>query len=131
MSDQIADMFSRLRNGYTARQEEVKMPWSKMKEALARILVKNHYLEKMTTKKSQVGKQKDLVLKLKYQNREPALTTIVRLSKPGCRLYIQGKKIKPVKSGLGINLISTPAGVMTGKEARTKKLGGELIGQVW
>jgi small subunit ribosomal protein S8 len=131
MTDPIADMFTRIRNGYLANQMQVLMPWSKFKETVARLLAKEDFLQKVAVKKSPKIKEKKLQLTLKYINRQPAVTEIERISKPSRRFYQKSKMIRPFKSGLGVNLISTPKGVMTGKQAQKEKLGGEIIGKVW
>ena len=126
MTDSISDLFTRIRNGYQARQKLILMPWSKKLATVAKILVREGYLKEATSQD-----EKTLRLVLKYENRQPVMSGIKRVSKPGRRLYLKSKAIKLVKSGLGISLISTPKGMMTGLQARQKNLGGEIIGEVW
>ena len=127
MTDPIADMLTRIRNGYTVRKSEVNMPFSNIKMAIAEILVREGYLEK--TEKSIDGRQ--LVLTLKYINKAPAVHEINRLSKPGNRCYVGKGEIKQVLNGLGVSIISTPRGLMTNREATAAALGGELICEVY
>ena len=128
MTDPIGDMLTRIRNGYLARKKMVKVPYSRIKEQMAEILVKEGYLAKLKVRSE---KFKILELGLKYEGKKPALTSIERVSKPGLRIYSPAKKIKQVCSGLGLSILSTSAGLMTNKEARKKNLGGEIICQVW
>lgn len=127
MTDPIADMLTRIRNGYTVRKSEVNMPYSKIKMAIAEILAKEGYLAKV--EKSEDGRQ--LVLALKYVNKTPAVHEINRLSKPGNRCYVGKDEIKQVLNGFGLSIISTPRGLMTNREAREAAVGGELICEVY
>lgn len=128
MSDPIGDMITRVRNSYLAVQQEVSLPYSRVKENIAQILLKEGFLKKVAVE----GKEpKVLVLTLKYKGKEPAVTHIERISRSGRRIYVGTKKIQTVLSGLGISIFSTPVGIMTGREAKQKKLGGEIICQVW
>lgn len=125
MTDPIADFLIRIKNGYRAGKGVVTVPSSKVKQKLAQILLKEGFLAKVQKKAG------DLELTLKYEGREPALTEVKRISKPGRRVYSQANKIPQVRRGYGITLISTPKGLMTGALAKKKNLGGEVIGQVW
>ncbi|MBI5465606.1 30S ribosomal protein S8 [Candidatus Gottesmanbacteria bacterium] len=140
LSDPIADFLSRIKNGYLAKKKEITVPFSKIKENLAKILVEEGYLsngkwqsaQKRVPAESANGKsKKELVLTLKYEKKKPALTDIKRVSKPGLRIYVDKTKIPKVLGGLGITIVSTPKGLMTDKEARKKGLGGEIICKVW
>jgi small subunit ribosomal protein S8 len=124
-----ADFLTRIRNGYQAGLSELIMPHSKFKEAVAKILAKHAFLGEVAVKT--VDKQKRLVLRLKYRGRQPAITSLITISKSGQRVYKGREQIPPVKKGYGITLISTSKGIMAGREARQLKLGGEIIGQVW
>lgn len=130
MTDPIGDMLTRIRNGYAVRQRQVKVPYSVIKEKLAQILVKEGYLKEVVTegKKTQ---EKKLVIKLKYHRQEPALDHIERISKPSLRIYLQAKELKPFRGGFGMRILSTSQGLMTGREAKKKNLGGEVICQLW
>lgn len=130
VSDPIADMLTRIRNGYLVKKKTVETPYSKIIQKIAEILVREKFLAKIEIQgKSPV--EKKIVLHLKYQDKKPALTGIKRISKPGLRIYTKTDKIPSVRLGVGITIISTPAGLMTDREARKKKLGGEIICQVW
>lgn len=124
-NDSLADFLTRIKNGYLARKKEVVIPWSKTKEVLTTILIKEGYLEKSELKK------RDLVIGLKYDKKRPSLTDIKRISKPGLRIYAKKTKIPRVLSGLGLTILSTSKGLMTNKQAKEKGLGGELICKVW
>ncbi len=129
LTDAIADMLTRIRNGYLAKKAEVSAPYSKIKEKTVDILVENQLLEKVEVK----GKDKDKHIKmsLKYVDGKPAITKIIRVSRPGKRVYQKSKDLPLVLSGLGIAIVSTPKGIMTVKEAKKENLGGEVICQVW
>lgn len=128
MSDPIADMFSQIKNAYQARHQTVELPYSQVKQAIAKLLVKTGFLASVKTR----GRPfKRLHLELKYVDGQPALTMIRRVSKPSRRVYLQAKDLRPVNYGLGVSIISTSAGMMTGGQAKKKKLGGEVIGEVW
>lgn len=128
MSDPIADLLIRIKNGYLAKKKLVEVPWSKILEGIAKILKGGGYLKKVEVKED---KFRALVLNLKYVKGCPALTNVKRISKPGVRRYVKAKNIKPVLNGLGIMIVSTPQGLMSGKEAKKKGLGGEILAEVW
>ena len=127
--DPIADLFTRIRNGYMAHHEEVEAPYSKMKESVLDVLARGRFIEvyKIEDRKG----RKVCVITLRYEGKRPAVARIERASTPGRRLYIGSKDIPSVLGGMGIAILSTPAGIMTGKEARAKKVGGEFLGRVW
>jgi len=126
ISDPIGDMLTRIRNAYLARHRKVELPYSKINERLGEILIKEAFIKKMEKADSS-----HLILTLSYNHKVPAVIQINRVSTPGRRVYQKSSEIKNVRSGLGIQIISTSKGLMTGKEARRQKLGGEVIGQVW
>jgi len=126
MVDPISDMLTRIRNAQKAEHKSVIMPLSKIKLEIAKILKKEGYIEEL--KKSDKKEKKLLEINLKYP---AAINEIKRISKPGQRVYIKADKIKPVKNGYGISIISTPKGLMTGKEAKKAGLGGEVLLEVW
>jgi len=130
ISDPIADMLTRIRNGYLVRKKTVEVPYSQIKEEMAKILMKEKFLAK-TEVQGEKPAEKKIVCQLKYEGKKPALTDIKRISKPGLRFYAKANKIPPVRLGFGISIVSTPAGLMTDREARKKNLGGEVICQVW
>ena len=125
VSDPIGDFLIRIKNGYLARKKKVTAPFSKIKEKLAKILVDSGYLAELKRDKNK------LIVRLRYPEGKPALEEVRRISKPGCRIYKKRKEIKPVRSGFGMAIISTPKGLMTDKEARKKNLGGEVICEIW
>lgn len=130
MTDPIADMLTRIRNAYTARREEVEMPFSKTKLSIAEILEREGYIKRFDVAK---GESYDtLKIFLKYgPNREQLINGIKRISKPGLRIYTKNEDIPRVLGGLGIAIISTSKGVLTDREAREKNVGGEVIAYVW
>lgn len=125
-TDPIADMLTRIRNGIMSGKTEIEVPYSKLKSAIAEILQANGYLGKVTV--TQEGSFKQLKLQL---NGDSQPESLVRVSKPGRRIYAKANEIPSVRTGKGIVILSTPAGIMTGKEARTKGVGGELICKVY
>jgi small subunit ribosomal protein S8 len=127
-TDPIADMFTRIRNAIAVNKHEVSMPHSKIKEAVAKILADSGFLTSVSVNGNGL---KTLNITINTEDANAAITEIERLSKPGRRLYVNADKIPTVKRGRGIVIISTSSGVMTGKEAKAKRLGGELIGQVY
>ena len=129
MTDPLADFLTRIRNGYRAQRKVVVAPYSRIKEEIGKILVKQGYLKKMEVE----GKRptKVLLLTLRYKGKEPILRGIERISKPGLRIYTKAGKIPSVRWGPGVVILSTSQGLMTDKEARKKKIGGEIICQVW
>lgn len=130
MTDPIADMLTRIRNGHQARMETVDVaPYSKVKAEIAKILKAEGYIENYKTEGE--GIEKKLVITLKYANGQPVISGLKRISKPGLRVYAKGNEIPRVLNGLGIAIISTSDGMMTDKEARKKHVGGEVIAYVW
>jgi small subunit ribosomal protein S8 len=129
-SDPIADMLTRVRNALRARHQKVDVPASKMKMELARILKEEGYI--LNYKMAEDGAQKAIRIYLKYTPaNQPAISTIERVSRPGCRVYVGSNEIPRVLGGLGINILTTPRGLMTGRDARKENVGGELICQIW
>jgi small subunit ribosomal protein S8 len=125
-TDPIADMLTRIRNGLHARHQRADMPASKLKIEVARILKEEGYISNF--KIAEEGKKRVLKVFLRYDNDgESVITTIERVSKPGRRVYIGATEIPKVMGGLGINILTTPRGVMTGKTARKSRVGGELL----
>ena len=128
-TDPIADLFTRIRNGYMARLPEVEVPHSRMNDALLSVLRQGHFVDSVeyTERKG----RKLAIVQLRYEGKRPAVTRIERVSTPGRRAYIGAKEIPSVLGGMGIAILSTPAGVITGKEAKAKQVGGEFLGRVW
>lgn len=130
ITDPIADMLTRIRNGLIAKHNVVEMPYSKMKRAIADILVNEGFIAKAETVGE--GIEAKIVVTLKYGPKgEKVITNLKRISKPGLRIYCNADKLPRVLGGLGIAIISTSQGVMTCKEAREKHIGGEVLAYVW
>ena len=130
MTDPIADMLSRLRNASSAAHEDVLIPASRIKESIARILVDEGYVEAYEV--VQNGSHPNIKIRLRYsEERESAIAGIRRVSKPGRRVYKGAMELPRVLGGLGVAIVSTSQGVMTDKQARRSKVGGEIIAYVW
>ncbi len=133
MTDPISDMLVQIKNAQAVGKEQVVLPFSKVKFRIAEILKTAGYLSTVErrNKKAQKAEHEYLYLTLKYQDNQGALNGVKIISKPSRRLYIKAKEIKPVRSGFGLAIISTPKGIMDSKEARKSGLGGEIICEVW
>ena len=129
VSDPIADMLTRIRNANQLRYKEVEMPTSKMKEEIARILKEEGYISNYKVKEEKP--QSKLVLSLKYDKKTRVITGLRKISKPGLRVYAKADEIPSVLNGLGIAIVSTSKGVMTGRDAKNKSLGGEVLAYIW
>jgi small subunit ribosomal protein S8 len=129
VSDPIADMLTRIRNASRARHTEVSMPASKTKLAIARILKDEGFIEDFW--EGQSGTHKDITIRLKYVGKVPVVSGLKRISKPGLRVYAAKTEIPRVLGGLGIVIVSTSQGIMTGAQARKGQLGGEVLAYVW
>jgi small subunit ribosomal protein S8 len=129
-SDPIADMLTRVRNALAARHPKVDVPASKVKVEIARILKEEGYVQ--AYKVAEDGPKKVIKIYLKYgQDNAPTISHIERVSRPGCRVYVGRKGIPRVLGGLGINILTTPRGVMTGRHAHQQGVGGEVLCQLW
>jgi small subunit ribosomal protein S8 len=128
MIDPIADMLTRIRNAGRALLPTVAMPHSKVKEGLAHILKKEGYVAEVTVEGTV---KKSLKLRLKYEGKKCVIEGLKRVSKPGPRNYVGATEIPRVRGGLGVAVVSTSEGIMTGMEARKKNIGGELLCYVW
>ena len=128
MTDPIADMLTRIRNAQMAKKSRVEFVFSKMKKAVADILVAEGYLEKAEKIEGTPAK---LFLGLKYFDKEPAIHSIKRESRPGHRRYCKASELPNVVNGYGVAIVSTPQGIMTNKAARLAKMGGEVICSVY
>src|SRR4051794_18953211 len=129
-SDPIADMLTRVRNALIARHQKVDVPASKLKAEIARILREEGYIINFKLAEEGPGKVIKIYLKYTPQN-APAIAHIERISRPGCRVYVGSKEVPKVLGGLGISILTTPRGVMTGRTARKEGVGGEVLCQVW
>ena len=125
MHDPIADMLTRIRNGQRARKQSVFMPFSKLKEAIAKVLKEEGYIESYTVENRE--NKPTLTVELKYYAGEPVIELIKRVSRPGLRVYRGTKDIPSVMNGLGVVIMSTSKGVMTDRKARAHDIGGELL----
>lgn len=131
MSDPIADMLTRIRNANTAKHDTVSIPSSKMKLAIADILVKEGYITKYDLVDDGNFKAINITLKYGADKNEKIITGLKRISKPGLRVYANREELPKVLGGLGIAIISTNQGVITDKEARKNNIGGEVLAFVW
>ena len=130
VTDPIADMLTRIRNANAMRYKEVEIPSSKVKVEIAKILKNEGFINDYKIKKNNV--QDIIVLSLKYgDNKERVITGLKRISKPGLRVYAKSEEIPRVLNGLGIAIISTSKGIMTGKDAKNANLGGEVLAYIW
>lgn len=128
MTDPISDMLTRLRNANQSLLPDIELAHSKMKESIAHILKREGYITECSVEGSKI---KTLKLKLKYQGRKGVITGLRRVSSPGLRRYAGATEIPRVLGGMGVAIVSTPKGVMTGVEAQKKNLGGELVCFIW
>ncbi len=128
MTDPISDMLSRIRNANRALLPNVEMPHSRMKESIVGILKREGYISDFSVE----GKTgRTLKLKLKYQGKKSVIEGLRRVSSPGLRRYVGATEIPRVRGGLGVAVLSTSEGVMTGRQARKKNIGGELLCYIW
>jgi small subunit ribosomal protein S8 len=131
MTDPIADMLTRIRNATMARHDRVEMPHSRLKEHVAGVLKSEGYIDDVRASEGGV-EPKTLTLVLRYgRDRQSAIDGVRRVSTPGRRVYVRHDRIQRVCSGMGISILSTSRGVMTDREARRQRVGGELLCEVW
>jgi small subunit ribosomal protein S8 len=128
MSDPISDMLTRIRNAGRALLPAVELPHSRMKESVAKILKTEGYVADVAVEGNAIKKLK---IRLKYQGKKNVIEGLKRVSRPGLRRYVGATEIPRVLSGMGVSILSTPEGVMTGAQAKKKNLGGELLCYVW
>jgi small subunit ribosomal protein S8 len=130
LSDPIADMLTRVRNAIRARHPKADVPASRLKIEIARILKEEGYIA--TYKVVEEGVRKTIRIYLKYgTDNTPVISAIERVSRPGCRVYVGQTEIPRVLGGMGINILTTPRGVMTGRDAHKEHVGGEILCRVW
>ena len=130
VTDPIADLLTRMRNANQMRYNEVVVPSSNLKLEIVKILKAEGYITDYKVEKGQV--QDNIVITLKYgKNKERVISGLKRISKPGLRVYAKAEEIPTVLNGLGISIVSTSKGIMTGKEARKENLGGEILAYIW
>ena len=126
MTDPLADLLIRIKNAQSSKHKTTLVPYSRLKESLVKILITNNYLTDYQVEGNQAA-EKNLNLTLKYVRKQPAVAQIKRISKPGVRHYVNQFNIKKLTIGRGLVIISTSQGMMTTKEARKQRLGGEII----
>lgn len=135
VSDPIADMLTRIRNAVMAGHQTVSVPNSKLKSSIAQILEQEGFIESFEQVNVENSPSKNILLKLKYvgerRARKPVISGIERVSRPGRRVYASRKDIPWVRSGIGVAIVSTPKGVMTGTRARQLGVGGEVLCKIW
>lgn len=131
MTDPIADILTRIRNAVHARKQTCLIPASRQAESLLKIIKDAGYIKSFVREQNDV--QDTFVVSHKYlgKNLKPVLTRIERVSRPGCRIYCGYRDLRPLLGGLGLSILSTPLGIMTDSEARSKKVGGEILCQIW
>lgn len=125
VNDPVGDFLARTRNAVLARHREVRAPYSKLREDIAQVLKKEGYIEKVKKGKN------ELVVTLAYKRRQPLITGLRNVSRPGLRVYRKVKDLRQPLGGAGVAIVSTPQGVMSSREAKKKGLGGEVLGEVW
>jgi small subunit ribosomal protein S8 len=130
MTDPIADLLTRIRNGAQARKEQVDVPWSKLKGHIVDVLTAEGFLKEHSS--IEQDGRRILRIWLKYDtHNKPVISGLTRVSKPSLRIYVGARNIPSIRYGLGINILSTPAGILTDREARKRNIGGELMCCVW
>lgn len=131
VTDPISDLLTRLRNAQSARHDSCAIPASGLKESILKILKDEGFIKSYVRQESKP--QDTLVAFLRYtgKQRKPILNNLKRVSKPGCRIYRPYRDIRPILSGLGFSILSTPKGVLTDREARKQKVGGEVLCEIW
>ena len=129
-TDPIADLLTRIRNANRARKDWTDVPWSKLKEAIAKVLVEEGFLREVAVNEAEG--RKVLRVSLRYDEfRRPVLSGIRRVSRPSLRVYVGSREIPQIRKGLGVSLLSTPKGVLTDRAARKDNVGGEVLCSVW
>ena len=132
MTDPIADMFTRIRNANTAMHDDVSMPSSKLKETLAELLKSEGYITDYAVTDNPNGPGRVLSIDMKYSpERKRVISGLTRVSKPGLRVYRKSNEVPRVLGGLGVAVLSTNRGLMTDREARRRRIGGEVLAYVW
>lgn len=129
MHDPIADMLIRIKNGGYANKETVEMPFSLLKESIAKVLFAEGFITSYAKKGKKI--QKTLEVGIAYEGKTPRVSDVLRMSKPSRRFYIKNDEIKQVRNGHGLMVLSTPKGIMTGDEAKKSQVGGEALFKIW
>jgi small subunit ribosomal protein S8 len=132
MTDPIADMFTRIRNGAEARHDAVEVPWSRINEKIAQLMVEEGYLRESRRAKAKTRSGEVLRIQLKFDAAKNSIIAgLRRVSRPGLRVYVGYREIPLIRRGLGVSILSTPKGIVVDREARKAKMGGELICSIW
>lgn len=129
MTDSISDTLTRIRNAQAVKRQTVIIPFSKLRMSLVKVLVKEGWLESVETRGRKI--KKNIEVKLKYEQGEPFISRLKRISKPGQRIYLKKNQLRPVRQGYGLAVISTSRGLMSDKQAKNKGLGGEILCEVY
>lgn len=130
MSDPLGDMLTRIKNGQHAKKLVIECPHSNLRESVCKVLQDEGFIRGFKTEE-QDNNKKNLIIELKYDEGQPVIRELKRISKPGRRVYSKIKDLQPVKNGLGVSVISTPQGVMTDHKARNENIGGEVLCQIF
>ena len=130
MTDPIADLLTRIRNGAHARKEQVDVPWSKLKVRVVEVLIAEGFLKEQSVIEQDGHKVLRVWLRYDAQNRS-VIGGLKRISRPSLRVYVGAQEIPAIRRGLGVNILSTPAGLLTDREARKRNIGGEIVCSVW
>jgi small subunit ribosomal protein S8 len=132
MTDPIADLLTRIRNAMRAGKDSLEVPGSRVKESLVKVLIAEGYLQDVKKVKPKEGAGELLKIQLRLdKQKRPVITGLRRISRPGRRIYVGIDDIAPIRKGLGVNVLSTPKGILVDREAKKAKVGGELICSVW
>lgn len=132
MTDPIADMLTRIRNAARARHQKVSVPYSRVKENIAKVMVEEGYLKELKKVKAAEGAGDELVIQIRFdRENRPIISGMKRVSSPGRRVYVGTHDVTPIRKGLGINILSTPRGILVDREAQKAKVGGELLCSIW
>lgn len=132
MTDPIADMLTRIRNAARARHQKVSVPYSRVKENIAKVMVEEGYLKELKKIKAAEGGGDELVIQIRFdRENRPIISGMKRVSSPGRRVYVGTQGVTPIRKGLGINILSTPRGILVDREAQKAKVGGELLCSIW
>ena len=132
MTDPIADMLTRIRNAARVRHPKVSVPWSRLKENITKVLIEEGYLKEYKKIKASEGGGDELVIQIRFdRENRPIISGMKRVSSPGRRVYVGSQDITPIRKGLGINILSTPKGILVDREAQRAKVGGELLCSIW
>lgn len=123
------NLLTQLKNAQAVKKENIKTPYSKMDEQVLEVLKRNNYVEDYTRRGK--GAKRILDIKLKYENKKGVIQSVKFISKPSRRIYLGYREMRPVKRGYGLLMVSTPKGIMVGKEARKMKIGGEALFEIW